>query len=73
MVLDGFFLNSKNQPKEPSVLCQSVHEYHRFFDTFQLEITGTKSSLTLNCFERTGTQRFLDPEISKELELLTGL
>jgi hypothetical protein len=57
---------------------------HRFFASpflkttgsltaFRLEITGTNSSLTLNCFQRTGTQRFLDSEISKELELLTGL
>jgi hypothetical protein len=35
--------------------------------------TGTNSSLTLNCFQRTGNQRFFDSEISKELELLTGL
>jgi len=73
VVLNGFFEKSKNQPVEPSVLCQSVHENHRFFDTFQLEITGTNSSLTLNCFQRTGNQRFFDSEISKELELLTGL
>jgi len=69
----GFFKSQRTSQKT-----------HRFFASSFVRTTGSLTrlgwkqpeptvSLTLNSFQRTGTQRFFDSEISKELELLTGL